>query len=220
LRVSSWLLAHDRTDEALQILACLQSTDPTDPAVAAQHHEIRFSIDYEREHAVKLVDLLTLRSRDETGTKPLRRLLLGANTQLMQQFGGVNIITYYLPTILINNVGLSENMSRLLAACNSVSYLVASCGAVPLIDRWGRRGLLLFSTAGQLVSFLIITVLLSYAESQPANDKYALASIVFFFLFYIFFGIGNLGVPWLYPTEINSLPMRTKGAAVATGTNW
>ncbi|KAJ4317657.1 hypothetical protein N0V84_007257 [Fusarium piperis] len=29
-----------------------------------------------------------------------------------------------------------------------------------------------------------------------------------------------LGVPWLYPTEINSLPMRTKGAALATGTNW
>ena len=29
-----------------------------------------------------------------------------------------------------------------------------------------------------------------------------------------------LGVPWLYPTEINSLPMRTKGAAVATATNW
>lgn len=30
----------------------------------------------------------------------------------------------------------------------------------------------------------------------------------------------HLGVPWLYPTEINSLPMRTKGAAVATATNW
>ncbi|KAF5228957.1 hypothetical protein FOXYS1_15965, partial [Fusarium oxysporum] len=29
-----------------------------------------------------------------------------------------------------------------------------------------------------------------------------------------------LGVPWLYPTEVNSLPMRTKGAALATGTNW
>ncbi|KAI0966572.1 sugar transporter-domain-containing protein [Xylaria arbuscula] len=29
-----------------------------------------------------------------------------------------------------------------------------------------------------------------------------------------------LGVPWLYPTEINSLPMRTKGAAVGTMTNW
>lgn len=34
------------------------------------------------------------------------------------------------------------------------------------------------------------------------------------------FGIGFQGVPWLYPTEINSLAMRTKGAAIATATNW
>lgn len=34
------------------------------------------------------------------------------------------------------------------------------------------------------------------------------------------FGVGMLGIPWLYPTEVNSLPMRTKGAAVATATNW
>lgn len=42
----------------------------------------------------------------------------------------------------------------------------------------------------------------------------------FFFLYYVFFGIGMQGVPWLYPTEINSLAMRTKGAAVGTATNW
>ncbi|KAK1590663.1 uncharacterized protein LY79DRAFT_579672 [Colletotrichum navitas] len=35
-----------------------------------------------------------------------------------------------------------------------------------------------------------------------------------------FFGIGWQGVPWLYPTEINSLSMRTKGAALGTATNW
>ncbi len=41
-----------------------------------------------------------------------------------------------------------------------------------------------------------------------------------FFLYYVFFGIGMQGVPWLYPTEINSLAMRTKGAAIGTATNW
>jgi hypothetical protein len=59
-----------------------------------------------------------------------------------------------------------------------------------------------------------------------------------FFLYYVFFGIGmqvripsclpvsdelltgRQGVPWLYPTEINSLAMRTKGAAIGTATNW
>lgn len=38
--------------------------------------------------------------------------------------------------------------------------------------------------------------------------------------YYICFGIGFQGVPWLYPTEINSLSMRTKGAALGTASNW
>lgn len=37
---------------------------------------------------------------------------------------------------------------------------------------------------------------------------------------YVFFGFGFQGVPWLYPAEINSLAMRTRGAALATATNW
>ena len=42
------------------------------------------------------------------------------------------------------------------------------------------------------------------------------ASVAFFFLYYVFFGIGWQGVPWLYPCEINSLGMRTKGAGLGT----
>jgi hypothetical protein len=55
---------------------------------------------------------------------------------------------------------------------------------------------------------------------MDANEKWAKAAIPFFFLYYVFFGIGWQGVPWLYPTEINSLSMRTKGAALGTATNW
>ncbi|WAO87561.1 MFS domain-containing protein [Fusarium falciforme] len=216
-----WLIAHDRTDEAVKILACIEDKETTDAVVTAQLHEIQFSVDYEREHSVEWSDILLRRNRDQADTKTMRRLLLGAFTQFMQQFEGINIMSYYMPTVLINSVGLSESMARLLSACNSLSYLAFSSAAVLLVERWGRRGLMLLSTAGQLLSFLIITIMLRYAEGDgPNTESYASASIAFFFLFFISFGIGMLGVPWLYPTEINSLPMRTKGAALATGTNW
>ncbi|KAM5341858.1 hypothetical protein ACJ41O_014889 [Fusarium nematophilum] len=217
-----WLIAHGRTEEAVEILACIEDKDTSDAVVAAQLREIQYSVDYEREHAVSWIDILTLRNREAGDTKTLRRLMLGAGTQFMQQFEGINIMSYYMPTVLIKSVGLSESMARLLSACNAISYLVFSSIAVGLVERWGRRGLMLLSTAGQLLSFLIITVLLRYAESEnTANgEAYASASIAFFFFYFISFGMGMLGVPWLYPTEINSLPMRTKGAAVATGTNW
>jgi len=58
------------------------------------------------------------------------------------------------------------------------------------------------------------------AASFASSARFASASVAFFFLYYIFFGIGFQGVPWLYPTEINSLSMRTKGAALGTATNW
>jgi hypothetical protein len=122
-------------------------------------------------------------------------------------------MSYYLPLVLINSVGLSNSMSRLLSACNATSYFVFACVAVIMVERFGRRGLMLMSTFGQFACFLIITILLRYAENDA---RYGTASVAFFFLYYIAFGIGMLGVPWLYPTEVNSLPMRTKGAAVSS----
>lgn len=129
-------------------------------------------------------------------------------------------MSYYMPTVLINAVGLSNELARLLTAVNSVTYLIFSCVSIPLVEKMGRRGLMLMSTVGQGLAFLIITVLLRYGSPPNGSQDAAKASIVFFFLYYIAFGIGMLGVPWLYPTEINSIAMRTKGAAVSTATNW
>lgn len=128
-------------------------------------------------------------------------------------------MSYYLPTVLIEAVGLTNRMARLLSAVNSVTYFFFSCAAIFLIERWGRRGLMLLSTAGQGLAFLVITILLA-RDVSAEGDQYATACIPFFFFYYIAFGLGMLGIPWLYPTEINSLPMRTKGAAIATMTNW
>ncbi|KAL5042744.1 hypothetical protein BDW71DRAFT_216715 [Aspergillus fruticulosus] len=214
-----WLMQQGREEEAVEILAAIEGKPVTDSYILTQRNEIRFSVQYELENAPTWTELF-LRKQGSNDTKSLRRLLLGAGTQFMQQFEGINIMSYYMPLILINAVGLSEGMARLLSACNSVSYLLFTCLAVPLVERWGRRGLMLFSTAGQGFSFLVITILLRYAETSLDREKIASASIAFFFLFFITFGMGMLGVPWLYPTEINSLPMRNKGAAVATATNW
>ncbi|KAK2596745.1 hypothetical protein QQS21_006200 [Conoideocrella luteorostrata] len=129
-------------------------------------------------------------------------------------------MSYYLPTVLINAVGLSNQLARLLTAVNSVTYLVFSCISISLVEKWGRRGLMLVSTAGQGLAFFIITILLRFGSPPDGERRFSMASIPFFFLYYIAFGIGMLGVPWLYPTEINSIAMRTKGAAVSTATNW
>ncbi|KAK5092941.1 hypothetical protein LTR70_005195 [Exophiala xenobiotica] len=218
-----WLIAHGYEDEAFPIMADLETKDENDPFILAQHKEIVFTVQYERENAPKWSELLRGKTGSKAGTCTMRRMLLGAGTQFMQQFAGINVTSYYLPTVLIESVGLSNNLARLLAACNSVSYLFfAGLVGIPNVERWGRRKMLMFAAAGQGFCYLMITILLGLNE-QPgfgAKQQVASASVAFFFLYYVFFGIGFQGVPWLYPTEINSLPMRTKGAAIGTATNW
>lgn len=63
--------------------------------------------------------------------------------------------------------------------------------------------------------------MLGLSDSNPDNAyNYGAVAVTFFFVFFASFGMGVLGVPWLYPTEINALEMRTKGASLAMATNW
>lgn len=80
-----WLLYHEREDEALEVLAGLAGKSQDDVAVTVQREEIRYTVRYEKEHQIRWRELF--RPQPEA-TKPLRRLLLGAGTQFIQQFEG------------------------------------------------------------------------------------------------------------------------------------
>ncbi|KAI4207104.1 MAG: hypothetical protein LQ348_000688 [Seirophora lacunosa] len=212
-----WLIAHGYIEQAEQIIADLEATTVDDPWVVTESKEIQWAANFERENGLSWMQLL--KGKTGTGnTCTVRRLLLGAGTQAMQQLAGI----YYLPTVLTQSVGLENSLARLLAACNSVSYLLFSLIGIPNVERWGRRKMMMYAAAGQFFCYLMITVLIRYNEltGYSGSRQVASASIAFFFLYYIFFGIGWQGVPWLYPTEINSLSMRTKGAALGTAMNW
>lgn len=98
-------------------------------------------------------------------------------------------------------MGLTNNMARLLAACNSVSYLLFSLIGIPNVERWGRRKMMMYAAAGQFFCYCIITICIRYNElnSLPLStrESWAKGSIAFFFLYYVFFGIGWQGVPWV-----------------------
>lgn len=94
--------------------------------------------------------------------------------------------------MLIQSVGLTEKLARLLAACNSVSYLLFSLIGIPYVETGGRRKMLMTAASGQFFCYLMITILLGLNETASfgAKQQVASASVAFFFLYYIFFGIG------------------------------
>ena len=157
-------------------------------------------------------------------TKPLFRLTLGIGVQAMQQLTGINIICYWLPYVLTESVGLEGSTARLLGAVNAMTYLGSTLIGLYLIERWGRRRLMMFGALGQCCCWLSITILLSQAEEiyefSPKLRQLGGAAVFFFFLFNCFFGAGWQGVSWLYPTEINSTQYRICGMSYGVATNW
>lgn len=85
-----WLVAHDRHHEAVRIIAALEAKSVDDVLVATRLREIDDNVKYELEHMIRWRDLF--RGKVSGDTKTIRRLILGAGTQFMQQFEGINIM--------------------------------------------------------------------------------------------------------------------------------
>ncbi|KAK4696252.1 hypothetical protein P7C71_g1650, partial [Lecanoromycetidae sp. Uapishka_2] len=150
-----WLIAHGQLDEAEQIIADLEATTLDDAFVITESKEIQWAVQYERENGVGWWDLL--RGRSGKGTSTIRRLLLGAGAQAMQQLAGINVTSYYLPTVLIQSVHLSEKLARLLAACNSVSYLAFSMIGIPNVEM-RTKGAALGTASNWAFNFMVVEI--------------------------------------------------------------
>ncbi|KAI1627888.1 hypothetical protein EDD37DRAFT_280894 [Exophiala viscosa] len=110
---------------------------------------------------------------------------------------------------------LSRNLSLILAGCLEVTYLIGSILPLFVIDRFGRRFLLMFSSAGLCFCFVMVSILLSIRTKRPAYGATG-----FIFLFQLFYGLGWLPVPWFYPSEINTTRYRAKVQAISSAWNW
>ena len=212
-----WLIAHDRSDEARTVLWRLQknarsTSRDNNIAVNAEMHEIEHALEEEKAAAGGTTFLAIFKSGPQ---KFRRRTLLGIGGQFMQQLSGINLITYYAPVIFEVSVGMPHSTALLLAGFNGIAYFISSLIPIWILDRMGRRNLMIFACAGQAACMAILAGTVSNG-SKPCG----IAAIVMLFLFNFFFAVGLLAIPWLLPAEYAPLAIRTKSAALATASNW
>jgi hypothetical protein len=88
-----WLLAHGFEEEGIEVLVALEGADttPKDEFILTQRDEILEAVKIERESAPSWKDIIQ-RNTGDTGM--IRRLILGAGTQWMQQLVGINVTSY------------------------------------------------------------------------------------------------------------------------------
>lgn len=205
-----WLIQRGRTTEARAVLARLRDKDQDDPEIVTLHESAVHSVDHEME--VSRPKWSALLRNDDLQTA--RRVFLGAGTQFMQQWGGINVINYYLP-VVFGSLNVSRRMSLILSACNAINLMFSACVGIVVIESVGRKRLMELGAIGQGVCFALV------AGGLSANqDKWSIVAISFVFVFFTVFGLSWISIPWMYPAEVNTQQWRNRGAGIATATNW
>ncbi|QQK46646.1 Major facilitator superfamily domain, general substrate transporter [Penicillium digitatum] len=205
-----WLIDHNRAEEGLRTLAKLHAHgDENDAWVQAEFSQIQESITFEHENEAKsYVELLTNRSS-------FRRLFLCCALQASGQMTGVSAIQYYSPTIY-GQIGISNQDTLKYQAINSIIALIGQFLCMMYIDRFGRRWTLIFGNLGNMVTFIIATVLLAQFPPSSNNTGAHWGFIIMTWLYNFSFSATCGPLTWIIPAEVFDTRTRAKGVSIAT----
>lgn len=204
-----WLIKMGRLDEAREVLAIMEDTDPDSPIVSGILTSTQTSLSIGG--STTLLDIFK-----QGEQRLLNRTVLAILVQLGQQFNGINAISFYATVIFQIYLGLDATKSRILAAAMATTQPVGGVVAYYTIDRFGRRKLMLWCA----VTMCILMAILAATTSFTENNSALIVAIVALFLFPFVFTIGFSGLTFLYATEIAPLQHRAAINALSTAAVW
>jgi sugar porter (SP) family MFS transporter len=206
-----WLMRHEESPERGQlVLSKLRNKPIDDPIVMSEGNDILEAIQIEAQEEGSWADLFR-----SNGIAADKRFYLSLGIQFMQQMSGINIVTYYSPTLFQSSLGFSDQMSILMGCFLQVWYIFASFVTWYTIDRVGRRPLFISCALGMCVVLVLEAVCVAID-----NTSSSIAAVFFVFLFEGFFTWGWMGTVWVYPPEVLPLKIRAKGAALAAAADF
>jgi SP family sugar:H+ symporter-like MFS transporter len=207
-----YLVARGRQEQARAVLARLFGAAAADIKV----REIRNSI--AADHAPSFRDL------KDPATGRLRRIVwVGIGLATFQQLVGINVVFYY-GAVLWQAVGFSEADSLKINVLSGSLSVGACLVAMALIDRIGRKPLLLIGSIGMTLTLSLIAM--AFATGQFVDEKLHLApdmamlALVSANLYVIFFNVSWGPVMWVMLGEMFPNQMRGSALAVSGAAQW
>jgi MFS family permease len=144
-------------------------------------------------------------------------MIVGVGLAVAQQITGINTVIYYAPTIF-KFAGLSSASVAILASVGvGIVNVALTVVAMQLIDRIGRRPLLLISLAGMSLSLLVLGLAFKLPQLSGSLGWIAVTSLM---LYVGSFAVGLGPVFWLILSEIYPLRIRGRAMSVGTVANW
>lgn len=148
---------------------------------------------------------------------------VGIGLSVFQQFTGINVIFYY-SSVLWRAVGFSEENALAITVITSVTNIVATVIAIALVDKVGRRPMLLVGSIGQFACLATLAVVFGTApviDGEP-NLVGAAAPIALIAanLYVVFFGVTWGPVVWVLLGEMFGNRIRAMAIAVGAAAQW
>jgi MFS transporter, SP family, galactose:H+ symporter len=142
-------------------------------------------------------------------------LIVGVGLAIFQQFVGINTVIYYAPTIFLIAGFKSAQTAILATSVVGVVNVLSTFITIFLVDRWGRRALLLIGCAGMMVTLAAIGIVFAIGPSKAA---YLILACVI--LYIVSFAMSMGPVYWIVSAEIFPNRLRATGASISTAAQW
>eukprot|EP01083_Nonionella_stella_P090402 252566_1 len=212
LESPKWLNLQNRRSEAIKVLTKLRGIEYNSHT---QSVELPISCDTATHTIYNASD------EDHTETASLwsgirkypvikRIFYISLFVHMLQQLSGINVVFYYSTSILhsagFKNVWLG---SVLLSVANLIGVIIA----IPLVDKWGRKKLLLLSSIGMIVSALAITVTFIGLKDGQSNGEWGIAMVLCMVAYVVFCELGLGPIPFVIVAELS--PIEYRGAMIS-----
>ena len=196
-RSSRWLLTSGHTDEARKVLEMMGSPDSQ-----AEIDEIQASIRDESTSA-----------NEPLFQKKLRLpIFLAVTIGMFNQLAGINAILYY-QNMIFEKAGYSAMSGYRQATIVGVMNLVATLLGMSLVDKLGRKTLLLIGAVGMAVCLSGVAAIF-FTSSHESLLLYLLV------VYIAFFAVSQGAVIWVYIAEVFPNRVRSKGQSLGSGAHW
>ena len=155
------------------------------------------------------------------GLKPV--LWVGIALSVFQQFVGINVIFYY-STTLWKSVGFREEDSLTISVVTAITNILVTLIAIALVDRVGRRPILLVGSVGMAVSLGVMALAFSTAKlvnGEPSlSGAWGPVALVAANVFVVCFGASWGPLVWVLLGEIFPPSIRARGLGIAAAAQW
>ena len=159
------------------------------------------------------------------GSKSIHPIIwVGIGLSVFQQFVGINVVFYY-GAELWQAAGFDESQSLLINVIAGTTNIVATVIAIMLVDKIGRKPLLLIGSTGMCVSLFALAFIFGNADIDSAGklqltDNMGTLALIMANAFVVFFGISWGPVVWVLLGEMFNNRIRAAALAVAASAQW